>query len=161
MGSRTHFVRKTTCRSRRRDDDLGCSRCYRRVVMAHGEIPHEYKGWWRIIETSQWVNDGIDSCGTALLSLTGRADRLRMFVLLAHVNCKPTKAGVSFTWEGAWEFDQVSGTGSVKLGKDGRLKGKIKVKNGDDSTFIAERTVAPDDTIAEPPSYRDKWRRRW
>jgi len=129
--------------------------------MADGEIPHEYKGWWRFIETSQWVNDGIDSCGTALLSLTGRADRLRMFVLLAYVNCKPTKAGVSFTWEGAWELDQVSGTGSVKLGKDGRLKGKIKIKNGDDSTFIAERAEEPEEPIAEPPSYRDKWTRRW
>jgi hypothetical protein len=29
-----------------------------------------------------------------------------MLVLLAYVNCRPTKTGVSFTWEGAWEFDQ-------------------------------------------------------
>jgi len=101
------------------------------------EIPREYLGWWRIVETSQWVNDDIDICGTALISLTGRADRLRMFVLLAYMKCKPTKAGVSFTWEGAWEFDPVSGTGSVKLGRDGRLKGKLKIKDGDESTFIA------------------------
>lgn len=47
--------------------------------------------WWRIVETSQWVNDDIDNCGTALISLTGYADRLRMFALLAYVNCKPTK----------------------------------------------------------------------
>jgi hypothetical protein len=125
------------------------------------EIPREYQGWWRIVETSQWVNDDIDICGTALISLTGHADRLRMFVLLAYVNCKPTKAGVSFTWEGAWEFDQVSGTGSVKLGIDGRLKGKLKIKDGDDSTFAAVRTEAPKGTIPEPPSYRDKWKRRW
>ncbi|MGO9837045.1 MAG: hypothetical protein ACLP1X_22855 [Polyangiaceae bacterium] len=125
------------------------------------EIPHEYRGWWRIIETSQWVSDDIDICGTALISLTGNADRLRMFVLLAYVNCKPTKVGVSFTWEGAWEFDQVSGTGSMKLSKDGRLKGKIKIKDGDDSTFIAERTQEPDEPIPNPPSYRDKWKRRW
>ena len=45
---------------------------------------------------------------------------------------------MSFTWEGAWEFDQVSGIGSVKLGKDGRLMGKIRIKDGDSSTFIAE-----------------------
>jgi hypothetical protein len=76
------------------------------------------------------------------------------------LNCKPTKAGVSFTWEGAWEFDQVSGTGSVKLGKDGRLKGKLKIKNGDGGTFIAERTEEPDEPIQDPPSYRDKWTRR-
>lgn len=23
-------------------------------------IPSEYRGWWRIVETSQWVNDGLD-----------------------------------------------------------------------------------------------------
>ena len=117
-------------------------------------------GWWRIIETSQWDNNDIDIIGTALLSLTGSDDRLRMFVLLAYVNCIPTKAGVSFTWHGAWEYDPVSGTGSVKLRKDGRLTGKIKIKNGDQSTFIAERANEPVEHIPDPPSYRDKWRRR-
>ena len=81
-------------------------------------IPSEYQGWWRIVETSQWVDDGLDILGPALLSLTGHGDRLRMHCLLAYVNCKPTKTGVSFTWEGA-------------------------------------------EPIPPPPSYRDKWRRRW
>jgi hypothetical protein len=142
-------------------DDLDCARCYHRHVVSEGEIPREYRGWWRIVEMSRWVNDDIDICGTALLSLPGHADRLRMFVLLAYVNCKSTKAGVPFTWEGAWEFDQVSGTGSMKLGADGRLKGKFKIKNSDDSTFIAERAEKPEEPIPIPPSYRDKWSRPW
>jgi hypothetical protein len=124
------------------------------------EVPREYQGWWRIVETSQWVNDDIDICGTALISLTGYADRLRMFVLLAYVNCKATKAGVSFTWEGAWEYDPMSGSGSVKLRQDGRLNGRIKIKNGDASTFIAKRAEKPVASIPEPPSYREKWGRR-
>lgn len=128
--------------------------------MSDGEIPSEYRGWWRIVETSQWGSDDLDIVGPALISLTGYGDRLRMFVLLAYVNCKPTKAGVSFTWEGAWEFDQVSGTGSVTLDADGRLKGRIKIKHGDGSTFIAERTAEPEEQIPNPPSYRDKWKRR-
>ena len=122
--------------------------------MTDKEIPHEYYGWWRIIETSQWDSDYIDIIGTALISLTGCDDRLRMFVLLAHVNCKPTKTGVSFTWLGAWEYDPVSGTGSVRLRKDGRLTGRIRIKGGDETSFVAER-------VGDPPSYRDKWRRRW
>ena len=61
-------------------------------------IPSEYRGWWRITETSQWVDDGLDILGPALISLTGDADRLRMHCLLAYVSCKPTKKGVSFTW---------------------------------------------------------------
>ena len=125
------------------------------------QIPSEYRGWWRIVDTSQWVNDDLDLLGTALISLTGTADRLRMHALLAYVNCKPTKSGISFTWEGAWEFDQMSGSGRVTLRKDGRLRGVIRINDGDSSQFIAERSVEPDAPIQEPPSYRDKWRRRW
>ena len=54
-----------------------------------------------------------------------------------------------------------SGTGRVPLAKDGRLKGSIRIKDGDSSTFVAVRTEEPDEPIEEPPSYRDKWRRRW
>ena len=124
-------------------------------------IPSEYEGWWRITETSEWADDGLDVLGPALLSLTGDADRLRMHRLLAYVNCKPTKRGVSFTWEGSWEYDQLSGSGRVTLGKDGRLKGVFRIKDGDSSTFIAVRAKEPDEQIPSPPSYRDKWRRRW
>ena len=48
-----------------------------------------------------------------------------------------------------------------KLDKDGKLQGVFKIKHGDESTFIAERAEAPSEPIPEPPSYRDKWRRRW
>ena len=76
---------------------------------------------------------------------------------------QPTRAPVTIhrTWEGAWEFDQMSGSGRVTLGKDGRLKGVIRIKDGDSSTFVAERAIEPDEPIPAPPSYRDKWRRRW
>jgi len=130
------------------------------VSMSDEEIPREYRGWWRIIETSQWGSADIDIVGTAMISLTGYADRLRIFVLLAYVKCKSTKTGVSFTWQGAWEYDPVSGTGSVWLRKDGRIAGRIKIKNGDESTFVAERAAEPDEPIPDPPSYRDKWLRR-
>jgi hypothetical protein len=129
--------------------------------MPDKDIPREIFGWWRIIKTSQWVDDHIDTIGPALISFTGDDDRLRMFVLLAHVDCVTTRTGVSFTWYGAWEYDPVSGTGSAKLRSDGRLTGRIKIKGGDESTFIAERAEQPDEPIPDPPSYHDKWRRRW
>lgn len=127
------------------------------------ELEADLYGWWRITETSQWVDDGLDDLGPAMISITGHADRLRMHCLLAYVNVRPTKTGASFTWEGAWEYDQMSGTGSVKLGKDGRLRGWIKIKDGEESTFIAERATEPAEPIPAPPSYRDKWgpKRRW
>jgi hypothetical protein len=77
------------------------------------------------------------------------------------VDCKPTKTGVSFTWEGAWEYDQMSGSGRVTLRQDGRLKGTLRIKDGASSSFIAERAEVPEEPIPSPPSYRDKWRRRW
>ena len=131
--------------------------------MVSNELHADLYGWWRITEASQWVNDGLDDLGPALISITGHGDRLRMHCLLAHVSVRPTKAGASFTWEGAWEYDQMRGTGSVKVGKDGKLHGRIKIKDGDESTFVAERSTAPAELIPDPPSYRDKWgpRRRW
>jgi hypothetical protein len=122
--------------------------------------PVDLSGWWRITETSQWVDDGLDDLGPAMISITGDTDRLRMHCLLANIDVRPTKTGASFTWEGAWEYDQMSGSGNLKLGKDGRLRGRIKIKYGDESDFIAERTSEPAEPIPDPPSYRDKWRRR-
>ncbi len=122
-------------------------------------IPIEYRGWWRIINTGTWVNDGIDMLGPALISFTGYDDRLRMHCLLAYVKARSIKTGISFTWKGAWEYEQMSGTGTAKLGENGQLIGKIKIKNSDDSSFIAERAEEPGEPIPSPPSYRDKWRR--
>lgn len=125
-------------------------------------IPDEYRGWWHIVETGTWAKEFLDILGPALMSFTGHGDRLRMHCLLAYVDARGTKTGVSFTWRGAWEYDQMSGTGSARLGKDGRLHGTIKIKGGDSSTFIAERAEAPREPIPDPPSYADKWRpRRW
>ena len=129
--------------------------------MHDNEIPSEYSGWWRIVETSQWGSDNLDLLGTAVISLTGYADRLRMLALIAHVNCRRTKTGVSFTWNGAWEFDPTSGSGNARLRKDGKIAGTIRIKGGDHGTFVAERMQEPPEPIPDPPSYRDKWRRRW
>ncbi len=127
------------------------------------EIPSAYVGWWRITETSQWVNEHLDDLGPALISIIGRADRLRMLALLAYVNWAATTNGLKFAWTGAWEFDPMTGTGTVKLGKDGKLKGTFRIRQGDSSTFVAEKTTAPERPIPDPPSYRDKWSRsrRW
>ena len=57
------------------------------------EIPPEYRGWWRITETSQWAHDFLDTLGPALLSLTGYDYRLRMHCLLAYVSYKATCRG--------------------------------------------------------------------
>ena len=122
-------------------------------------IPAEYRGWWRITETGTWAARGLDSLGPALMSLTGKGDRLRMHALVAHITPRVTKTGVSFSWEGSWEYDSLTGTGRVQLTKDGLLTGVLRIKAGDQSTFVAERTEPPRNGVEAPPSYRDKWRR--
>ncbi len=77
----------------------------------------------------------------------------------AGVTCKPTKSGVSFTRKGAWEFDPMWGSCWVMLGRDRRLRGVIKIKDGDSSNFIAERSLEPNDPIPDFPSCRDIWRK--
>ena len=102
---------------------------YRRALdfdMPVIEIPSEYHGWWRIIETSQWDDSGLDVIGAALLSITGRVDRLRMHVLLAYVNWKVNTASLSFTWNGSWEFDEMSGTGSFDCSRTTRSTGSSR-----------------------------------
>jgi len=120
-----------------------------------------WAGWWRIVDSDMWDREALELLGPALLSLGTEDDRLRMIAILARVQPRPTKRGVSFTWEGADEFDPISGTGTASVAKDGRLKGRIRIKDGDETTFVAVRTEEPDEPIADPPSYRDKWRRRW
>ena len=41
---------------------------------------------------------------------------------------------------------------------DGYLVGRISIKGGDKSTFIAKKVEEPNESIPEPPSYRDKWK---
>jgi len=130
-------------------------------VRSSDSIPAELRGWWRIVETDLWAHEGLDVLGPALLSLTGDADRLRMHCLLAYVHCTPTKTGVSFRWEGAWEYDPMAGSGRLVLTKTGSARGSLRIKDGDSSAFVAVRADDPVEPIPDPPSYRDKWRRRW
>lgn len=124
-------------------------------------IPEEFHGWWRIIETSTWIDEGLDLLGPALISFTGQDDRLRMHCLLAQVQVSSaSKDELSFTWQGAWEYDQMQGAGEVWLVADGRLEGGFGIENGDDSTFVAVRAEPPEGPIPDPPSHQDKWRRR-
>ena len=124
-------------------------------------IPDEYIGWWRITSTSQWLDEELDVLGPAMFSIDEDGGQWRMLALLAEVTWRATKTGLSFTLTGAWEYDPTAATGTVKLGKDGRLTGTFNIRNGDRSTFIAERAAAPKQSIPDPPSYREKWSRRW
>lgn len=48
------------------------SPAYVPYIMPSNELRAELYGWWRITETSQWVNDGLDNLGPALISIPDR-----------------------------------------------------------------------------------------
>lgn len=118
---------------------LDCGRSLASEPDRSEPVPAACRGGWWITETSQWVDDDLDILGPARLSVTGHGERLPMHCLPASVNCRPTKTGVSFAWEGAGEYDQMSGSGRVTLGKVGRLRGIFRIKDGDSSSFVAVR----------------------
>ena len=122
-------------------------------------IPSKYQGWWRITETDAWINDRIDMLGQALISFTGKEDRLRMHCLLARLKAIPTKDGLSFIWQGAWEYDEMAGSGSVWITDNEQLEGELHIDNGDSSMFWAKRVRKPKQPLQDPPSYYHKWHR--
>jgi hypothetical protein len=127
--------------------------------MATPSFHPEYAGWWRISESQVWGSKSLDLLGPALLSIgSSYGDRLRMLAIVAEVHCLFSGTGVSFTLHGHSEYDPISGTGRVKLRKDGRLSGTIRLEGGNESTFLAERTEEPSRPI-ELVDGRKKWRR--
>lgn len=125
-------------------------------------IPPEYVGWWHLVESEMWDSEALDLLGPALLSIgSPHGDRLRMIAIIAHVQCQFVRNAVSFSFEGFSEYDPISGAGRVKLGKDGRLSGKLQIRDGDETTFMAERTQEPSTPIEfRFGGRRSKWGRR-
>lgn len=107
-------------------------------------IPPEYLDWWHLTESEMWDSEALDLVGPAVLSIgSPQGDRLRMIAIEAEVRCTFSRNAVSFTFEGYDEGDPISGKGRVKLRPDGRLSGQLQIHDGDESTFLAERTQAP------------------
>jgi len=57
----------------------------------------------------------------------------------ASLQCYYASDGVSFTWTGSDEMDEVSGDGSADLTDDGTLDGEICFHNGDEAEFKARK----------------------
>jgi hypothetical protein len=59
--------------------------------------------------------------------------------LTAGLQCSYSRDGVSFTWIGSDEMDEVSGEGSADLSEDGTLDGEIVFHRADEIQFTACR----------------------
>jgi len=98
-------------------------------------------GKWRITEMDLWDREAIDLVGPAFIEFGGQGGRFRFIAVEGWMNCRHKERSgppyVEFTWDGNDECDPASGRGWAKLGKDGRLNGRIYIHDGDDSGFRA------------------------
>lgn len=97
-------------------------------------------GRWQIIATDLWDKDYLDMLEPAHITFQANGTGEFAFgTVTATLQCYYASDGVSFTWIGSDEMDEVSGDGSADLTEDGTLEGEICFHNGDDAEFKARR----------------------
>ena len=102
--------------------------------------PSPILGRWRIIETDLWDKDYLDMLGPAHITFQANGTGEFAFgAVTASLQCYYASDGVSFTWTGSDEMDEVSGDGSADLTDDGTLDGEICFHNGDEAEFKARK----------------------
>lgn len=107
----------------------------------------EYVGNWRITEMDEWDNEYINMETNAYIQIDKKGYGSFQFALVSgSINGEMEEFGgeklFTFTWEGNEEYDQVSGSGWLKLEKKDELTGRIKFHSGDSSLFKARRKKA-------------------
>jgi hypothetical protein len=104
----------------------------------------EYVGTWRIMEMDEWDDEYINMETKAYLQIDKKGQGNFQFALVrGSIDGELEEFGgeqrFAFTWEGNEEYDQVSGSGWLKLVKKNELIGRIKFHSGDSSLFKARR----------------------
>jgi hypothetical protein len=100
----------------------------------------ELIGRWRILEADLWDRDYLDLVEPAYLQIGN--DGWAEFAFGAVNATGELEYGpriVSFRWNGFDEGDEISGTGSVELQRDGSIKIALFSDNGDDAVLTARR----------------------
>ena len=99
-------------------------------------------GTWHIIHGDDFDSDFLNLVEQAYLSLTPRGGKIAFGAMEAVLQRIPgqQKDGANLiNWQGVEEGDQISGSGVLKLRKDGKLEITIAYHLGDEYSFVAER----------------------
>jgi len=107
----------------------------------------EYVGTWRITEMEEWDKQYIDMEIKAYIQIDKKGyGSFQFAVVSGSINGEMDEFGgekrFAFTREENEEYDQVSGSGWLKLVKKNELIGRIKFHSGDSSLFKARRKRA-------------------
>jgi hypothetical protein len=105
-----------------------------------------FEGKWSIVEMELWDREALDLVVPAYFSF--EPDRMGEFRMIAvsgaidwQHSTREGKPAVEFSWEGEDEGDAACGRGWALLDDDGKLHGRLYFHRGDDSSFIASRSL--------------------
>jgi hypothetical protein len=105
---------------------------------------HSLIGLWHIYEMEQWDEDYFNMETQAYIEITPTNGGELQFGLVTgsldgDLEDNNGKERFAFTWDGADEMDEASGSGWLQLSSKDQADGLIKMHRGDRSTFKARR----------------------
>ena len=103
-------------------------------------------GEWRITATEVWDRDALDLVQPAFIRFEDdRLGAFGMIALEAGIDCRfaelDGKPTVEFSFAGDDDGQPCCGRGWAMLERDGKLRGRLFLHRGDDSSFVAERAI--------------------
>ena len=107
----------------------------------------EFVGDWRITEMELWDRAYLDLEVPAHIEFhIDQSGEFQFGVVRGWIDYRLAQRDglntVEFSWEGESEGDPYTGRGWAQL-REGRLEGRLFIHNGDDSSFVAERSTRP------------------
>jgi hypothetical protein len=108
------------------------------------EHDHSLIGLWHIYEMDMWDEDYFNMETQAYIEITSQNGGEFQFGLVTgsidgYLEDNNGKERFVFTWEGAAEMDEASGSGWLQLSSKNEVEGLIKFHGGDRSTFKARK----------------------
>ena len=93
---------------------------------------------WRIDHMDAYDQDYLDLVEPAFIRFDrGGSGEFGFGAVTGKLDCRYSQAGVTFTWLGQDEMDDVSGRGHAEQRPDGTIAGHLYTHLGDDSGFTA------------------------
>ncbi|CAN5514623.1 hypothetical protein BH11MYX1_BH11MYX1_46060 [soil metagenome] len=121
---------------------------------------------WRIVDTEVWASDVLDLVQVAFFRFdeTSILGEFGLVAIAGGLHCyysqRDSKPLVEFSWNGEDDGRPKNGRGYATIESDGRLHGRLFLHQGDDSGFVAERSLVRLSGVPVSPSPRSRTSRR-
>jgi hypothetical protein len=100
-------------------------------------------GCWRIVEADLWDLDYLDLVAPASITIGAAGHgEIAFGAMEAGLDLEYSPTMVFFTWVGFEEMDEVNGSGTAELLKDGSLEIEFAYHLGDEAVLKAERVTS-------------------